>query len=227
MNTIKAFFKEEGAKLKEMNFTDKRQYIWEYYKFQIVVLIIITILAGSMIHQRLNPPRRHYLYIAWFGPITLFNSNDLKNGLEVIIDDPEKYEVFISLYSMPGNPQMQRALAQRFNAMMTLGDIDIIIFNEFYRLDVGNFLMSLEQVIDYLFYLHPTGAEAIIETILQWSSESIWEEGAIIHPQAFSLGSFAIFHDIEMPSDDLFLGVAFGTDNHFRIAKAVLVLFYG
>ena len=227
MNRIKAFFKEEGAKLKEMNFTDKRQYIWEYYKFQIIILIIAGIFVGLIIHQRLNPPREHYLYIAWFAPITLDNSLDLTDGLDFIIYDLERYQVFISPYSIPGNPQMQRSLAQRFTAMITLGDIDIIVFNEFYRNDIGNFIMSLDQVIDYLFYLHPTGADAIIETILHWSSESIWEAGEIIHAQAFSLADFAMFHDIEMPSDNLFLGAAAGTDNHFRIAKAVLVLFYG
>ena len=227
MSRIKAFFKEEAAKLREMNFTDKRQYIWEYYKIQILILGLIAVIAGSLIHQRLNPPRGHYLYIAWFGPITLDNSLDLTSGLDFIVDDIENYHVFISPYSMPGNPQMQRSLIQRFNAMMTLGDIDIIIFNEVYRNSIGSFIVSLDPVIEYLLYLHPTGADEIIETILHWSSYSIWVEGEIIYPQAFSLSSFALFYNIDMPSDYLFLGLPFGTDNYFRIAKAVLVLFYG
>ena len=226
MNRIKTFFREEIAKLREMNFTDKRQYIWEYYKFQIVVFAISVIFIGSMINASLNPPKGHYLYIAWFGPLSIFHSSDLVNGLEFIVEDPERYEIFLSPYSMPGNPQMQQALVQRFHSMMMLGEIDIVIFNEYYRHDIGNFITTLDPVIDYLFYLHPTGAEAIVETILHWSSYSIWD-GERIYPNAFSLRNFSMFYNINMPSDHLFLGLPSGTDNFFRIAKAVLVLFYG
>ena len=223
MNKIKTFFNEEAAKLRKMNFTDKRQYIWEYYKFQICLFIIISIFIGSMVNRALNPPKTFYLYIAWFAPITFNHSNNLKTGLDIIVDDPDRQEVFISQYHVPG--RMQQVLIQRFQAMMQIGDIDIIVFDEHYRHDMGNFIVPLDPVIEYLNYLDPTGA--IIETIVNWTSESVFTEGEIINPHAFSLADFAMFNNIEMPSDDLFLGIPAGTDNHIRVAKAILVLFYG
>ena len=225
MNKIKAFFNEEATKLKQMNFTDKRQYIWEYYKFQIFLFIIISIIVGSIINRAINPPKELYLYIAWFAPLTFNDSNDLKTGLDNIVDNPERQEVFISLYTSYGNVRMQKILAQRFQAMMQIGDIDIIIFDEYHRHDIGNFIASLDPVIEHLQYLDPTGA--VVKTIIDWTSESAWAEGEIINPHAFSLANFKMFDNMDMSSDDLFLGVPAKTNNHIGIAKALMVLFYG
>ncbi len=46
---IKKFCKEESIKLKEMTFSEKMEYIWEYYKVQIIITVALVFFSISMI----------------------------------------------------------------------------------------------------------------------------------------------------------------------------------
>ncbi len=48
-NWFKRFCKEEGAKLKEMTFGEKMEYIWEYYKVHIIITVALVFFIVSMI----------------------------------------------------------------------------------------------------------------------------------------------------------------------------------
>jgi len=46
---FKGFCKEEGAKLREMTFGEKLEYIWEYYKVHIIITAVLVFFTASMI----------------------------------------------------------------------------------------------------------------------------------------------------------------------------------
>ena len=48
-NWFKKFFKEEGAKLKDMTFGEKLEYIWEYYKVHIIITALVIFFTVSII----------------------------------------------------------------------------------------------------------------------------------------------------------------------------------
>jgi len=120
------FFKTEGAKLREMNFAQKRQYIWDYYKLHIIGLLIFAFVVGSLVNTLvINPPMREYLYVAWFGQHANFEA--INESLSSIVNNPDHERVLVMSYANTGNPQVDMGLQMRFSAMIHAGSIDLII----------------------------------------------------------------------------------------------------
>ena len=50
-NNIHDEVKEQRKKLKELTFSGKVQYIWEYYRVPIISVILAVLFAGSLIYS--------------------------------------------------------------------------------------------------------------------------------------------------------------------------------
>ncbi|MCL2355629.1 MAG: hypothetical protein FWC70_00545 [Defluviitaleaceae bacterium] len=128
MKKIKNHLKEERAKFAQMNFAEKRWYLWEYYKFHIAGVIFVLFLLGSLVNSILNPRPSEYLYIAWDGVSAMeFQLHELAEGLSVIAPDPARQAVFVTDFTTRGIRQHDDAMQMRFVAMLQMGAIDVLI----------------------------------------------------------------------------------------------------
>jgi hypothetical protein len=151
---MKKFFAGEIAKLREMNFTDKRQYIWEYYKLHIIGTAIAAILIGSIINALfINPPARTYLYIAWIEvPSNMERLFSLADALgEEIIgyEYSDRYEIHIFNYTATGDFAHDTAIQTRFAVSIQIQDIDVVLTTAqgMYESSGEGFLRCVRQLL--------------------------------------------------------------------------------
>jgi hypothetical protein len=122
------YLRGEWEKLRAMNFAEKRQYIWEYYKIQLILLAVGLFVLFQIIGLFINPPPRDYLYIVWIGvPAAHEQLGDLERELLPLAANPDRYRVTVSNYTATDDAFMNNALQQRFMAMAQVGGIDAII----------------------------------------------------------------------------------------------------
>ncbi|MCL2571734.1 MAG: hypothetical protein FWE11_04965 [Defluviitaleaceae bacterium] len=226
---IRNFFRTEGAKLKKMNFTEKRQYIWEYYKLHIFVAIIIIFIAGSLINTWfINPPKQEYLYIAWQAPATSIQLNALSEALDPIIGDPDRYRVSISSYMFTGDPQMDQAIVTRFFAMVHVGDLHgVVATKEDMIANVGgdlikpiHGLLAEIETFDINLFNHVSNHLLHVPITL--------EDGTTVYDVVgIDLSSSPMIASVGVFVDDLYLGVISNSYHYYEIAKALEILFFG
>ncbi|MCL2203925.1 MAG: hypothetical protein FWB88_08300 [Defluviitaleaceae bacterium] len=128
--TFRETLREERDKLRQMNFREKREHIWAYYKLPIFFTLILIFVGGSIINALVNPPKEDYLYIAWLAPgVHPAFLLELGERLHPIVYDPERQRVSVSSYTVTEDPQMNAALQARFAAMVRMASIDVILTN--------------------------------------------------------------------------------------------------
>ena len=226
---IRKFFAEEGAKLKEMNFTEKRQYIWEYYKLQIFIFGVVVFIAGSLINSWLNPPKRDYLYISWQGGMVSMDSlNMLEGRLSIIVEDPEQYMVSVRSYELTGEPQMDQAIITRFHAMLSVGEIHAVIttsesireFAEFgIIIPITEVLAELEKLCGYAYRI-------IADRVFSFTFTSYHDDTVTSDAMAVDISDAPLLEELRLISNDIYLAVVVNTDRFYELAKALYVMFY-
>jgi len=98
---FKKYFKEQSTeekkKLKDMTFKEKIDYIWTYYKLQIIIIAVVVIFIGSIINGILNPPTPYYSGVAFY-ELYLgdnFDENFERILTERLIEDPSLEKIYI------------------------------------------------------------------------------------------------------------------------------------
>jgi len=230
---IKRFFRQEGAKLKEMNFTEKRQYIWEYYKLHIIASLILLVFAGSIINNRfINPPMREYLYVVWQAYHVMPDRLDsLSENLSVIVEDPDRYAVFVHSYVLSGEPQMDQALFTRFSGLLSLGQLHIIISSrdETEGNAMGRIIKPVHDFVAYFGEQNPELKEEIEGrvTIFTFTDTSVQGDTEVTDAMAISLAGAPLLEELGFFTEDLYLNVVINAYNYYEIAKALTVMFQG
>jgi len=145
---VKEKFRIEMRKIREMRGKKKFEYIWGYYKFHILVLVGLLVLAGSIINSVfINPRPQNVLFVAWStGFATEEQLSDLKDVLNERIIEPKANETIeiAMFFQAHEDPSMDAAQIQRLAAMIAAGMIDV-------------FIIDTEMLEDYIRfgYLHP------------------------------------------------------------------------
>ena len=152
MPSNKEKLRNEWEKIKSLKGKELREYIWEYYKlYIIVVLIILAVIGNSIYRSAVNPPLTPMLNIAWnYGPQLPDFYMDLADELTSHLEASVKNErVFIIPFFETDDPQMNMAMQMRLAAMVSTGEVDIVIAtedelgllaDEFILLDISSWL---------------------------------------------------------------------------------------
>ena len=226
---IRKFFAEEGAKLKEMNFTEKRQYIWEYYKLQIFIFGIFVFIAGSLINSWLNPPKRDYLYISWQGGIISMDSlNMLGDRLSIIVEDPEQYIVTVRSYELTGEPQMDQAIITRFHAMLSVGEIHAVITSSEAVREFAEFgiIIPITEVLAELEKLCRDAHGIVADRVFSFTFISYHDGTVTSDAMAIDISGAPLLEELGLISNNIFLAAIVNTDRFYETAKALYVMFY-
>jgi len=167
--SVKEKFRIEKRKIKEMPFKKKVEYIWEYYKFHLIVIILILAIAGGIINSVfINPRPQITLFVAWStGFITDEQTSDLTEKMNERIIEPKANEtVEINMFfPTADDPSMDAAQIQRLAAMLSAGMIDVFIL-DFEMLEgyaSFGYLEPMESFLNDIRRINPTVYNRIAE----------------------------------------------------------------
>lgn len=159
---MKEKFKQELEKLKKMNFKQKLQYIWEYYKIGILVFIFAAVLIGAFIHSASkNNPDAIYIAMCDMLPTDALSNGDEENIAEKNINEsfinymgmemPKKLPLSIDTsYSLNfSDDYMSTMMHQKLVAALGAQMIDIMIGTETGMKDYGKMNAFLD-IREYL-----------------------------------------------------------------------------
>ena len=166
MNSIKEKLRIERKKIKEMSFKEKLDYIKTYYSFHIIGFIAsVAIIVWILNHFILNPPPNTFINVSFYGPLVSHELQDaLSDDLNLHIVDPdlENYVAVVDNFFFSGDPQMDMMITQRFMAMVSISDLDILIVSPDQKESLINFglAMDLREILTtYQFnWLYEIGA---------------------------------------------------------------------
>jgi len=219
---MKNFFAAEGAKLREMTIGEKWQYIWEYYKLQIIILMIAVVVILVSIFTSSDET---YLYGAWFGtPVHQEQMIMLGERLSVIAEE-EGYAVLVTTYLETGNPEHDMALSTRFVAMMQAGMIDVFFASNDALIayaGMGAFV-PIQELMDEAYLINPALHSELYER-LHTISFVDWDGIDQTETVAISLAGSPMLAEVFIPTDDLYLAIIINSDNMHRIVAALEVL---
>ena len=227
---MKIFFKSEWAKLKEMNFTDKRQYIWEYYKLHLLFLAIALYVLYSLLDVWVfNPNREHYLYIAWLGQrVPAHHFELLSDSLEEIVYDPNRQVVMVSSYSPSDHPEENMAIQVRFVAMMQLGDFDAFLLHEQGVREAASegFIRPVNSFFSHLSRYAPPLYQELSGRLL-YITYTTWEEESlpVTDAMAFSMANVPLLEYVGLNTSDLYLSIVLSTEKYYELTQALEVFF--
>jgi len=124
----------EKRKIAQMkSFKDKKDYIWEYYKFHIIGVIIAVIACYSLVdHYIINPPDKSALGIVLTTGTTINKLDEFTLDMQKKLEIPEGYKVSVThipfLDAVQG--EYSRSLQQKLFLMLTSGEADILLCYE-------------------------------------------------------------------------------------------------
>lgn len=231
MGRITAWCKDEGAKLKEMNFSDKRAYIWEYYKLHIIGLLILVVMIGSLVNTWfINPPKKEFLYVAWMGGyVTDEQLQTLNEYLtRELVDDPENEQIILSTFFMTEDPSYNMAVYNRLMAFVAAGQLDIFIMDDTmlsemasvgYLADLTGLTAEIEKLGDAAF---ADQMAALVKTVEYQSDE---DSQPVSGPMALNLTDCPLLNAMDIYTQDIYLGVVANTQKTDIIAQALRVMY--
>jgi hypothetical protein len=123
----------EKEKLKDMKFSDKLSYLWEYYKFHAAVTIAVIAFAGYMVYQFVTPDVKSQFYAAIINsavnPDTMAQyKTDFADYLQL---DPERQSVDLNdTFYLSSDNEYMSALQQALTTYIAAGQVDVIIAPE-------------------------------------------------------------------------------------------------
>ena len=161
--TRKEKLKEEWEKIKSLKGKKLWEYLWEYYKILIIGIVILLTIIGSTVYRSvINPHPTTILNVAWFYELQHMEYyDDLADELTNRLVEPHKNErVHVSSFTETLDPQLNMGMQARFIAMLSIGDIDIVIATE----DELKRFVSEGVLLDIRTWL-PTGTEGLFMTI--------------------------------------------------------------
>jgi len=226
---MREFFSTEIAKLREMNFTDKRQYIWEYYKLHMLFIGIFVFLGGSLINiWFINPPMREYLYIAWQADhVPAVALEDFSENLNIIVENQGRYRASVRSYVMTDNPQFNQAIVTRFHALLSVGDVHAVIATS----------QGMQENADFGLIRHPEELLAVIrdtnqqlyaivsERLLTITVEFEDDIPPVTDTMAIDISGAPLLVELDLSTDDLYLGFVSNSRQVDGVARALAVIF--
>lgn len=130
-------FKGDKEKLAKMNFRQKVDYIWTYYKFGFFIFVLAAVIIGSFIHAQIiyNPDAITLLLCDTYSEDSQASYDYLnqafKNHLGLAEDDKDPLSVddTISLKAS-GDSQNTAVMIQKLVAVIASGGADLMVLPE-------------------------------------------------------------------------------------------------
>lgn len=225
----------EMEKLREMRFKQKLEYIWEYYKYQIIGGGVVLVILGSLLNTWIfNPSPNVGLFIAWDAGFidqerldSLIDTFDTQLTFETE-DDVSEISLF---FTDSADPQMAMAHTQRLLAMIAASAIDAFILDgdAFEQYAYIGYLVPMESLLSIVQSLNPAIYSRISEetaiALHSIDGEEFTERilGIRITDSPLLYEQGVIINGLHM--QDLYFGIAVNSENPENVARALIMLF--
>ena len=233
-STINAPLKEklklEKEKLREMNFKQKMEYLWEYYKLPFFgILIGVAIIAALINTWFFDTSPKTVFFIAWS---TGYATEETLEGIVEILEDhleidrqSERVEIS-SFVSFDDNPTMIMANMSRMAAMVAVGDIDAFILDPLMVADYSEvqYLKPLDDVLAEIRLIDPV-TYSLIEDRLIRTLHGPDEPGTEIRITGIDISSCPLFMEVGIFQEDLIFSVAVTSDNFDMVVGTIIRFF--
>jgi len=222
--------RKELEKLREMNFKEKLEYIWEYYKYFIIGFVVAVIVIFSLIYTMvINPSPEPALFISWNAGFATFEQiDDLQEYLEShLVADGKNEEVAISQFFFDeNNPETIMMGHQRTAAMIAAGVIDLFTLDEelLEGYSHAGFLMPLESILAEIYRENPDVYNRIAEYIIYALceiEENVFEERLV----AIMIGRNPLFSRLGFFEQEMYLSVSATAGNIENVKKTIILFF--
>ncbi|MDR1687154.1 MAG: hypothetical protein LBS21_00900 [Clostridiales bacterium] len=217
---FKESIKEERAKLAEMNFKEKVDYIWEYYKYHIIITVVSVLFIYMLIDALvLNPQKNVHVGVAIYGPyIFEETTNELTSYLtgNMQADWETSAVVITNFFVSEDDLQITNAMVQKFIAMLSVQEIDIFIGNE----------LQFTQNARQGFFLDLSTAEGLNITpqeIKSFDFQESEDSPVVSFPCAIALNS-DYFKTLTPNGEQLYLGIIVNSKRLPQTIEAVNLL---
>jgi len=223
--TLKGRINIELRKLKEMDGRTRRQHIWHYYRMHIIATILIVGFSAHFIWDTIiNTVPEPVLTIAWTGP---WVPEEFLDGLadalaEHLVEDPDNERVQVLSFFSSEDPQFLMASIQRFAAMTTVGELDIVIghLEEFDEDVLGVGMAQGWSFRDLQLYLSQAGVNPTANPIM---IDDPWDDGP---PFAFAVNmeDSPMMNQLGFIAENLYFGIIVNTPREEAVIKAISAL---
>jgi len=225
----------EREKLREMNFKKKVEYIWEYYKYQIIGVAIGLAILGSLLNTWIfNPPPDVGLFIAWNAG---FADHERLEELTATFTEHLTFQTegeiaeISRFFTATDDPQMAMAHVQRLVAMLAGGQIDAFIMDGelFEEYSYIGYIAPLDSLLSLVESMNPDVYAIIINEVKYASHSDINDVvserimGINLADSPLLLEHGVVNHDWYWM--DWFFGIAANTTNFENVANALIMMF--
>jgi len=209
--------RSEWEKLKELSFSDKLSYMWEYYSYYIIgvaVAIVVTISLATTCGRGTGID----LSIVWNAT---FASQDELDALsdairdEIFGEDSDKTVLTYLFFTLSDDPQTTLQNSSRIMAMLAAEMIDIFVFDSETFYIYRESLLPMDSIIKSIEEANPAVYERIKDEL------QLGE-----HISGIRLNDSPLLERLDFPLyDEVYLAVAMSTRNIDYVTEAIIALF--
>ncbi len=228
-------FKGDKEKLAKMNFRQKVDYIWTYYRFWIVVTVIVIIVVGAFIQAQLayNPDAMNMLLCDTYCEDTETAYASINDDFREFIQlpdgekDPISFDDTIS-FSADNSDYTAGVMLQKLMALVISGDADLMIAPESAIVYYGaqNMFSDLSEVLPEDFFNELKEQDLLFETTYVPTEDEI-KDGAV--EKTFYCGirldELDYFKDKNISLEDMSCGVIISGDHQDSALDFLNMLF--
>ena len=225
----------EREKLREMDFKKKVEYIWEYYKYQIIGVAIGLAILGSLLNTWIfNPPPDVGLFIAWNAG---FADHELLEDLTATFNEHMTFQTegevteISRFFTASDDPQMAMAHVQRLVAMLAAGAIDAFIMDSelFEEYSHIGYIAPLDPLLSLIQSMNPD-VYAIIRDEVKYALHSDNDEVITERIMGVNLADSPLLLEFGIVNHewywmDWYFGIAVNTSNFENVANALIMMF--
>lgn len=192
----------EKEKLKDMSFSDKFSYLWEYYKIHAAVAVAVTALLIYMIHEIVTPDVKPALYAAIINsavdPTALEQYEaDFGNSIQI---NPKRESVELNdTFFISDESSSMTNMQQVLTTYIAAGEIDVIIAPES-RFKSYAYFGYISKLSDEL----PTD---VYSSLTDYFMVSDTEEDTTKNAYGIYLTDSDLFKDLTYVSEPYILGI--------------------
>jgi len=227
--------RSEVEKLREMDFKKKCEYIWEYYRYQIIGGVVGLVILFSLLNTWVfNPPPNVGLTIAWNAG---FADHDRIDNLSNILSDNIGFEnegdiADVSIFfTTADDPQLAMAHTQRLVAMLAARAIDAFILNSeiLEQASYAGYIAPLDTLLETIATMNPD-IHAIIISETVYANHTF--DGETFHEQTMgiNLSNSPLLTELGLINTDWYwmdwyFSIATNNDTPKYTAQALIMLF--
>lgn len=213
--------KAELNKLKGMTFKEKLDYIWEYYRIQIIIAVCVIALILSILNAFIfNPQKSIHTGMAFYGP---FISQEILDNIELtmttdLVSENENSKVYVTNFVMDEADMSYSYISvQKFVAMCSAQEIDIVISPK------DQFIQNANR--DY--FVDLSTVEGIGFPLDEMLYTNMEDDPDTLYPFGIPLKGSAFLKEMGLITDNLYLGIFISTPRLEESIEAVNYILSG